>query len=123
MCGNKAKMALERELHNAECPDSRMSIASRRTRTICRWLFAATWSWLLPAHALTRWYVGLLLLGSSFGLAPIFTASMGHAFGYSRVFTAAVWFCMTFFALPLDSPPAVRTTLSHGYSRMYIAAV
>ena len=65
----------------------------------------------------------MLLLGRAFGLAPISTASMGHVFGYSRVFSAAVWFCMTFFALPLDSPPAFRTTLGHGYNRMFIAAV
>ena len=67
----------------------------------------------------------MLLLGRPFGLEPISTASMGHAFGYSRVFTAAAWFCMTFFASPLDSPPTFRTTMSHGfgYNRMFTAAV
>ena len=67
----------------------------------------------------------MLLLGTPFGLAPISIASMGHALGYSRVFTAAVWFCINFFASPLDSSLAFRTTMSHGFSsnRMFIAAV
>ena len=62
----------------------------------------------------------MLLLARSFGLGPVSRASMGHGFGHSRVLTAAV---SVFFALPFDSPPAFRTTLGHGYNRMFIAAV
>ena len=67
----------------------------------------------------------MLLLERPFKLEPNSRASMRHAFGYRRVLTAAVCFCMTFSALPLDSPPAFKTTLSHGfgYNRMFIAAV
>ena len=107
-------MALERELHNAQ---AEMSVGCIQGE-VCT-------AGRVKHYFGKRWHVRMLLLGRPFGLAPISTASMGHAFGYSRVFTAAVWFCMTFFALPLDSTPAFRTTLSHGfgYSRMFIAAV